>query len=39
MGNIAPINMELAPTASAVTAEDRRLFPIYIQILDRINRL
>ena len=34
MGNIATINMELAPTASIVTAEDRRLFPIYIQILD-----
>lgn len=34
MGNIATINMELAPTASTVTDEDRRLFPIYIQILD-----
>jgi len=34
MGNIALINMELAPTASIVTAEDRRYFPIYIQLLD-----
>jgi len=34
MGNIATINVELVPTARAVTAEDRRLFPIYIQILD-----
>lgn len=34
MGNIATINLELAPAASAVTDEDRRLFPIYIQILD-----
>ena len=34
MGNIATINMELVPTARTVTAEDRRLFPIYIQILD-----
>ncbi len=34
MSNIAIIDIELVPTARAVTAEDRRLFPIYIQILD-----
>lgn len=34
MGDIAPINMEFAPTASTVTAKDRQLFPIYIQLLD-----
>ena len=34
MGDLSIINMKLAPTARAVTDEDRRLFPIYIQILD-----
>ena len=34
MGDIALINMELAPTSSTTATEDGRLLPIYIQILD-----